>query len=63
MPWLEICVTVDREDAAAAEEALQMLGAISVTLEDEADRPVLEPERGTTPCHSHRCAPALWGSS
>jgi ribosomal protein L11 methyltransferase len=49
LPWLEICVTVDREDAEAAEEALQMLGAISVTLEDEADSPVLEPDRGTTP--------------
>ena len=49
MPWLEICVTVSRDYVAAAEEALEILGALSVTLEDEADHPVLEPDLGTTP--------------
>jgi ribosomal protein L11 methyltransferase len=49
MAWLELSITVDRETVAAAEEALEALGALAVTLQDDADLPVLEPEPGTTP--------------
>ncbi|MBT8040336.1 MAG: 50S ribosomal protein L11 methyltransferase [Xanthomonadales bacterium] len=49
MPWVEVCFSVDREDVAAAERCLEELGALAVTLEDEADHPVLEPGPGETP--------------
>jgi ribosomal protein L11 methyltransferase len=49
MPWLEVSLRVSREVVPAAEEALQSLGALSVTLQDDADVPVLEPGPGSTP--------------
>jgi ribosomal protein L11 methyltransferase len=49
MPWLEVSVSVEREVAPAAEEALDALGALSITLQDDADVPVLEPGPGATP--------------
>ncbi|MEJ2384897.1 MAG: 50S ribosomal protein L11 methyltransferase [Xanthomonadales bacterium] len=47
--WIEICLSVPRDEAEAAEEALAALGALSITLEDDADDPVLEPGPGQTP--------------
>jgi len=49
MPWLEVSLRVNRERVPAAEEALESLGALSVTLQDDADVPVLEPGPGTMP--------------
>jgi len=49
MPWLEVSLRVSRENVPAAEEALESLGALSVTLQDDADVPVLEPGPGSTP--------------
>jgi len=49
MPWLEVSLRVSRETVPAAEEALESLGALSVTLQDDADVPVLEPGPGSTP--------------
>jgi ribosomal protein L11 methyltransferase len=49
MPWCEVCVAVLREQAAVAEDVLEQLGALAITLEDDADDPVLEPEVGSTP--------------
>lgn len=49
MPWLEARISVPRNDVAAVEDILDELGALAVTLEDEGDRPVLEPEPGSTP--------------
>ena len=49
MPWLEVSLSIDREDVPAAEDALQSMGALSVTLQDDADDPVLEPGPGATP--------------
>ena len=49
MPWVEVCFSVDRDNAAMAESCLEALGALAVTLEDEADHPVLEPGPGETP--------------
>jgi ribosomal protein L11 methyltransferase len=40
---------VTRRDIAAAELALEQLGALAVTLQDDADHPVLEPGPGETP--------------
>jgi ribosomal protein L11 methyltransferase len=49
MPWIEVSLSVSRESAAAAETALEQLGALAITLEDDADKPVLEPGPGETP--------------
>ena len=49
MHWLEVIIRVDEPVAGDAEETLQGLGALAVTLEDAADDPVLEPAPGTTP--------------
>lgn len=49
MPWIEVSISVTGEATEKAERALQQLGALAVTLEDVADKPVLEPDPGTTP--------------
>ena len=49
MDWLELSATVHREHAALAEDLLLAAGAVSVTLRDAADAPVLEPAPGETP--------------
>jgi ribosomal protein L11 methyltransferase len=49
MPWLEFSLSVNREAVAAAEDLLETLGALAVTLQDDADVPVLEPGPGSTP--------------
>ena len=47
--WLELSAEVPREDVEATEAALLAAGALSVTLADAADAPVLEPGPGETP--------------
>jgi len=49
MAWIEINISVAREAAALAELTLEQLGALSITLEDDEDHPVLEPGPGATP--------------
>jgi ribosomal protein L11 methyltransferase len=49
MPWLELRIDSSREDAPALEEALLTAGALSVTLQDNADQPIFEPALGETP--------------
>ena len=49
MPWLEVSIAASCDAAAAIEEALAEAGALAVTLQDEADQAVFEPEPGSTP--------------
>ena len=49
MAWLQLIFASDREQATALEDALLDCGAVSVTLQDNADEPVLEPGVGETP--------------
>lgn len=49
MPWAEVSLCVPREQAEAAERALDEQGALAITFEDQADVPVLEPAVGTAP--------------
>jgi ribosomal protein L11 methyltransferase len=49
MPYLQYTVDIGRSPPEPWEEALFDLGALSVTLEDAADDPVLEPAPGETP--------------
>lgn len=49
MPWLQLKIHTTRRQVANIEAALQQAGAVSVTLEDNADQPILEPALGETP--------------
>lgn len=49
MPWLELRIDSNRDDAPAIEDALVNCGALSVTLQDNADHPIFEPALGETP--------------
>lgn len=49
MPWLQIKIDSNKTDADAIEDAVLAAGAVSVTLEDNADQPILEPALGETP--------------
>jgi ribosomal protein L11 methyltransferase len=49
MPQLQLTMDIGRRDPAPYEDALFELGAVSITLEDAADDPVLEPAPGETP--------------
>lgn len=49
MTWLQLRLDTDPQHAAALEDALLEAGAVAVTLEDNADEPVLEPGVGETP--------------
>lgn len=49
MPWLQLRIDTQREHCAALEDALMAAGAVSVTMQDRADQPILEPALGETP--------------
>jgi len=53
MPWLQAHLTVSREQAPLIELVFDNLGALSVTLLDAADEPMLEPAPGETPLWSN----------
>ena len=47
--WVQLRIQAKAAQVDACENALLALGALSVTLQDNADQPILEPELGTTP--------------
>lgn len=49
MPFIQLTMDIGATDPAPYEAALTELGALSITLQDAADNPVLEPAPGTTP--------------
>ena len=49
MAWLQVHLYAERADTEAVEDALLDCGAVSVTLADSADNPILEPGVGETP--------------
>lgn len=49
MPWLQLKITATREQTHNIENALLASGAVSVTLQDNADQPIFEPGLGETP--------------
>jgi ribosomal protein L11 methyltransferase len=49
MPWLELRINSSRTQAPKIEKSLLKWGALSVTLEDNADQPIFEPALGETP--------------
>lgn len=49
MSWIQIRVHAQQAQVDNIEDALLAVGALSVTLQDDADQPILEPELGTNP--------------
>jgi ribosomal protein L11 methyltransferase len=49
MPWIQISFDCGKELSAAISDALDSAGAVSVTLQDAANQPLLEPGVGETP--------------
>lgn len=49
MPWIQLTFHTDKSHSEQAEQALLDAGALSVTLKDAEDKPVLEPLPGETP--------------
>ncbi len=60
MQWLQLIVGSTRDASSAIEDALLELGAVSVTLEDAADQPILEPGVGETPLWDNCTIKALF---
>ncbi len=60
MPWQQLIFDSSRDRAPALEEALLDCGALSVTLQDSADEPVLEPGVGERPLWSETRVVALF---
>ena len=63
MPFLQLTLTIDKADPAPYEDALLAAGAMSITLEDAADDPVLEPAPGATPLWPYVKIKALFESA
>lgn len=49
MPWLQVHIDAARDKAELISDALSAAGALSVTLTDAQDQPILEPGLGETP--------------
>jgi len=49
MPWLQLKIDTNRDLVGPIEDALLATGAASVTLQDNANQPILEPPLGKTP--------------
>ncbi len=49
MPWLQLKIITPRRYVESLEDSLLACGAASVTLQDNADQPILEPGLGETP--------------
>ncbi len=52
MSWIQTHITVDKSQAPLIELILENLGALSITLGDAGDEPMLEPAPGETPLWS-----------
>ena len=49
MPWVQLSLEVDSHSTELAAGIFELYGALSVTLQDAADEPLLEPAPGEQP--------------
>ena len=63
MPWLQVSITAEREQVPLLELLLENLGAVSVTLGDAVDDPILEPGPGEQPLWPQTRISALFEGS
>lgn len=62
MPWLQIKVETDPEQAEQYEDLLLEAGCAAVTYQDAADQPIFEPDLGTTPLWSRTVVTGLFAA-
>ncbi|HID46929.1 MAG TPA: 50S ribosomal protein L11 methyltransferase [Chromatiaceae bacterium] len=60
MPWLQAHLEVDKSQAPLIELLFEQMGALSITLVDARDEPMLEPPPGTTPLWNQTRVTALF---
>ena len=60
MSWIQIRIHTNSELVSKVEDTLMECGSLSVTLKDDADQPILEPELGTTPVWDETCVIGLF---
>ena len=53
MAWLQLRLDTHPDEIASLEDLMLASGAVAVTMEDNADQPVLEPGVGETPLWGH----------
>lgn len=53
MPWIQIIFDAGKVDAQLLADLLEEQGSVAVTLEDDADQPLLEPLPGAAPLWKH----------
>ncbi|MCW8901432.1 MAG: 50S ribosomal protein L11 methyltransferase [Gammaproteobacteria bacterium] len=63
MTWLQLIIPTDESSADLLSDALMEQGAVSVTLQDMQNQPVLEPAPGTTPMWSQTRVVGLFDAS
>ncbi|MEC8443627.1 MAG: 50S ribosomal protein L11 methyltransferase [Pseudomonadota bacterium] len=63
MSWIQIRVHTHSDLVSQVEDTLMECGSLSVTLKDDADQPILEPELGTTPIWDDTCVIGLFEAS
>ena len=62
MQWIQLIIPCSRQHSADVESAALEAGALSVTLQDAADQPILEPAVGETPLWDDCVMTALFSS-
>ena len=63
MPWLQLKITSDRDQATPIQDVLETLGALSVTFEDNADQPIFEPALGEMPLWQNTLVTGLFDAA
>ena len=63
MSWLQFHIDTSAELAPRCEEQLLFLGAVAVTLRDNADQPLYDQERGANPLWQETCVTGLLRAS
>lgn len=63
MPWLQAHLEVEKSQTPLIELLFEQLGALSITLVDARDEPMLEPPPGTTPLWRQTKVTALFDSN
>ena len=62
MPWIQLQIPADLDNADQLEDLLMEMGAEAVSMEDAADQPLYEPDPGTTPLWSQTSVTGLFDS-
>ncbi|WP_404365174.1 50S ribosomal protein L11 methyltransferase [Marinobacter sp.] len=63
MPWIQLKIPADPDNADQLEDLLMELGADAVSMEDAADQPLYEPDPGTTPLWHRTCVTGLFDAT